>query len=256
MKNYNTVKILESINKLNNNWHETLSTTIQSFFKEKNQEQKTMVPFIKGFQHTKSFSSSVLHEKTNEKFNDNFENPSEFDQENSQKHWFKQKIASKERNYDSNSFKGSHKNESIENFKNFYDKIQLKAQGSNNTFGFDNALIDNPYAKHLFEMRIRKNNHQEKKPFGFGRYLSEELKKKIQEDYHNNSFFSMNFCRNVMKKKPNLLEKILLENINKSRFEENSAKSFVGQEKSSILGEFGQNSINQNKNPKFIRKIL
>ncbi len=211
-----------------------------------------MIPFIKGFQHRKSFSSTVLLEKTNDKY----ENTNEFSGETSQKHWFSQRIASKESNSDHKSFKGIHKNESIANFNGFYDKIQMKAEGSNNPFDFDCTLIDNPNAKHMLDMRIRKNNHQEKKPIGFGKYLSEEIKKKIHDDYHNNSFFSMNFCRNIMKKKTNLLEKVLLENINKSKFEGNSGKSLLCEEKNRIIEEFQQKSVKRNKNPKIIKKIL
>lgn len=173
----------------------------------------------------------IQNEKTQ-----NVENPTTFhndDSENPLK-WLSRKINSKDFKTDrKRSYKGSHTSQFIENFNEYYDKIELKMD-PNNSFTFNTGLNSNPFVKHILEMKIRKFKGKEKKDQTFGRYLSEDIKRKIQENFNNNSFFSMNFCKRVLNKKPDLLEKALLEKINSSRIEDKNAKKpqfFEGERK-------------------------
>ena len=72
----------------------------------------------------------------------------------------------------------------------------------------------------------------------FGRYLSEETKRKIKENHNNNSFFSMNFCQNVLKKKKNPLEQVLLEKISAGK---NETKIKIEETNKNILNDLSKN---------------
>lgn len=217
VKNYNTVKILERINNLNKNWRQTLSSAIQSsFLNGKPQEKRALLPYIKAVSHRKSVSETKLKPIAGNFLEEELKAKETVD---FSRKWLAKKLTSKEINSErgKRNFKGSHTNEFIESFNEFYEKVEVKAENLSNSFGFNNAIIDNPFAKHILEMKLRKTRDKHKKNSGFGRYLSEEIKRKIQENYNNNSFFSMNFCRNIVKKKPDLLEKALLERINQKK---------------------------------------
>jgi len=250
VKNYNTVKILESINRLNKSWHETLSGSIQSFLQNgSSQENKPMIPFIKGNVHRKSFSLSKLENKektllttSNNNPTNNFTERKNEELENSKK-WMYRKIASNENDQIHKIFKGGHMSKFVASFNDFYEKIEHKLDNSKeNSYGFDNVLIENPFGKHILEIKLRNKFRTKEKNnvSGFGRYLSEETKRKIMENHNNNSFFSMNFCKNVVTKKRNPLEKVLLEKLNASRIEEKNKKNnSMSEEK--ILNDLNKN---------------
>ena len=202
-----------------------------------------MIPYIKGFPlHRKSFSLSKIenNEKNLKMTQHSTERPNEERMEIAKK-WMSRKIASKEKLKVHNSFKGGHMNEFVASFNDFYEKIEPKLDNSNNnSYGFDNVLIENPFGRHILEVKINKKRKIKEKIHSveFGRYLSEETKRKIKENHNNNSFFSMNFCQNVLKKKKNPLEQVLLEKISAGK---NETKIKIEETNKNILNDLSKN---------------
>lgn len=197
---------MKSINNLNKDWHDSLTSSFRSFLQPlPSQEHSSLIPFLKNFHPRKSLSLSDPPSQAQQ------QNPLP---QNINHHslWSNKKIVSKEYNSHRKTFHGGHLNEFVHCFNDYYAKIESKLERSNSSLNFDQILINNPFAKHILDMKTKRGRVQKDYP-GFGKYLTESLKKRIQEDYHNNSFFSMNFCQKVIHKKQNPWEKVLLEKI-------------------------------------------
>ena len=232
---------------MNKQWHDSLSSTMHDCFQGQSLEKKQMISFIKSFHERKSFSLTALSDNNSKLDAKHFVINDEIkknEDDNNSKKWLRKKIVSNERVSERKSFKGSHSNEFIASFNEYYEKIQTKLDCSHQSYEFD-VLIDNPMARHILDTKIKKSRKREKKSTGFGQYLSDSLRKRIQEKNHNNTFFSMNFCKKIVNKKHTTLEKLLLKKINPTKLDD-TGNSLLKQSKSKLTQKLEDSHILKN----------
>ena len=142
---------MESINKLNKDWHDSLTTTFRSFLQPTPSKDRTcLIPYLKSLHPRKTISISEPPSKS--------QLPNTLPQNNNNNsHWSNKKIVSKENIPKKKTFYGSHINEFVECFNDYYSKIESKLDPTNGSLTFDQILIDNPFARHILDMKTKRS---------------------------------------------------------------------------------------------------